>query len=180
MLVLGSALLGALVFGRGGERVEVVMAARDIAAGATLTAADVRVVDLPVDTEVVGLAGDEIGGLPGLVAVGPISAGSLLHPEAVSAGPVLGDDVALVSAVLVPGAFPVSVQPGSRVLAVGATGALGEATVSSISLLDVAVASGALVALEVDESDAEVMSAAAGDGDLRLVLLAGVGGVGGG
>lgn len=155
------------------------MAARDVAAGATITAGDVTLVELSADTEVVGLAGSEMGDLVGLVAVGPISAGSLIHPEAVSAGPVLGADRAVVSAVLEPGAFP-AVRAGSRVLALGPTGEVGEATVLSVSLLDAAVASGALVSLEVDVGDVEAMSAAAGDGELRLVLVAGVGAVGGG
>ena len=73
-LALVGALLGVWLVASAGDRTSVVVVARDVPQGATLTAEDLQVVDVSLDRAVGAFGADEVEGLVGQVAAGRLVA----------------------------------------------------------------------------------------------------------
>lgn len=105
LLVLISAVGGMLVFRAGDERQEVLVAARDLAAGDVVGRDDFRIRRMATDgLEVIEPEG--VAAVVGQRAVGPVPAGALVHPAMFGASEPIGPDEMDVGAALEPGAFP--------------------------------------------------------------------------
>lgn len=94
-LIATGALLSAWLVGRAGDRVPVLVVARDVPYGATLERADLAVSDVFVEPTVSTVPAADIEAVVGTTALVPLVAGSLLAPEAVGAstGPPPGQVV---------------------------------------------------------------------------------------
>lgn len=118
LLALGVALVatGALAAGwlvaRAGDRVGVVVLARDVPYGATLTPGDLSVTEVSVDPAVATVPAAQLSELVGQVAAMPLSRGTLVSPTSVQAAapPEAGQ-------VLVAVALPATRMPVGRLAA---------------------------------------------------------------
>jgi hypothetical protein len=133
LLVVLSALGGVLLFTSSDERAAVLVAATDLAPGAAVTAADLRIERVGVDDAVRTIPATAAGTLVGQHTTGRVPAGTLLAPAMFALDVPLGPDEVVVGASLDPGEAPLAL------LEVGA----------SVELLDVAVAAPGAPAAEV-------------------------------
>lgn len=183
LLVLGGALAFVAVSTSLDERQAVLAANRSIAAGELLRASDLRSVDVALSgSGVPVVAAANATEIVGAVTTGPLDEGELLSPGDVAARRSLEPGMAIVGAVLGPGAAPVStLQPGElvNVIATAAEGAgaptgqlLTTGSVYAIEPLRGSSVGGWVVSLAVPaDAQASVAAAAAGD-RLRLTLAA--------
>jgi hypothetical protein len=111
LLVVLSALGGVLLFASRGDRMDALVAARDLAAGEQLAAADLRLERVAIDGAVGTVDESMLAELVGRHAVGPVPAGALVHPDMFSAAPPLAADEMEIGAALDPGEFPLSNLP---------------------------------------------------------------------
>ena len=87
-LAMVGALTAVWLVASAGQRSGVVVMARDVAYGATLTAQDLTVADVSLDPSVAAIPSDDVGSLVGQVAAVGLVAGSVLAPSQVTeAGP---------------------------------------------------------------------------------------------
>ncbi len=100
------------------ERVEVLLAAVEIPAGAPIEAAQLRVVTVAVDTAVQVVSVDERAAVIGKYARAPIAAGVLVTPSALADTPLVSPGAAVVSLRLPEGSIPDGVVERSHVLVV--------------------------------------------------------------
>ena len=188
-VVLGLALLLAGVLGtvgviqRAGQRVPVLVVAREVPAGQVVGDQDVRVAELGLAPGVATLGVGDRGRVVGQVARVPLAAGQVLTPTMIDGGPVLEPGrVAMSVAVTPEHAAAGLVQAGARV-AVVASGTPEQPDVrsgvvlSSVPVLSVQVpppdAGGEgrlLVSLAVTLEEAPRLARAA-QGTIDLVLL---------
>jgi hypothetical protein len=183
LLVAGSAL-GFAVWGANlGHRQLVVVAAREIPAGATIHAADLRTADVAVDGAVEVVPATSLPSLLGRVAASTIPAKALVHPAEIAQRSAIGADEAVVGVALAPGAVPVPelrVGDRVRVVAVAAPSqqelssglVLGMGEVFAVRNLEDAARS-VVVSLLLPARDAVAVADAAGANRVRLVLLGG-------
>ncbi len=167
-------------------RTTVVMLARDVKVGSTLTADDVTSADVSVGDQVAVVHPQD--GVLGKTALSDLSAGSLLSPRQVGAAPLVAAGQDLVPVRLKLGQRPQQgLTPGQVVLAVPAPGdpsspagtALSgaapiKATVGSYGEPDPATGD-VVVDLRVRQADAVGLARAAATGSLTLVVLSGGG-----
>jgi hypothetical protein len=111
LLVLLSALGGVLLFASRGDRMDALVAARDLAAGEQLAASDLRLERVAIDGAVGTVDESMLAELVGRHAVGPVPAGALVHPDMFSAAAPLAADEMEIGAALDPGEFPLSNLP---------------------------------------------------------------------
>lgn len=159
LLILGLALAGAVVANRVDTRVPVLAAAHDIAAGQTITDADLAVVRIAAESGVATLPDTERATVAGRTASLPIAAGTLLHQALLGdvAWPAAGQSVVAVG--VKPGHAPAGLAAGARVtvLIVPTAGASGG---GQGSVGPVVQAQGTVVAVEqaADQSGQQVVS----------------------
>lgn len=177
-------MLGALVavwlVSAAGDRTDVVMLARDVPYGATLTAEDLTLTSVAVDPGVAVVAADDVAAWVGLVAAADLVAGSLLAPGQVVAVAPPGPGEVLVPVPVAAERLPASgLSPGDRLLIVDTPGVaadppsvppasfevtvarLGAADLNGVSVIDVVVA----------EADGPDVAARAATGRFSLVLV---------
>jgi hypothetical protein len=132
VLVLGFALAGAVVANRVDTRVPVLAAAHNIAAGQTISDADLTVVRIAAESGVATLPDTQRATVLGRTAAMPVAAGTLLQPALLGdvAWPPAGQSVIAVG--VKPGHAPAGLTAGSHVtvLIVPTTNAPGTATSS--------------------------------------------------
>ena len=189
LLVGIAGLLGAWVFTATTETISVMVAARDIAPGEVLAAADMRVVEMGKAGDLRAIQPSQQDLVVGRAARGPIPQGTVLNTGLfAAAGQVIPLGWVVVGAALEPGAAPsAQLAAGDRVRVLGvervagtpAEGAappeatvLAEGTVWSVERASQGtVTSKMWVAILVPvESQTQVAQAAA-DGRLRLALI---------
>ena len=179
------AMLGALVavwlVTSAGDRADVVMLARDVPYGASLTSADLALTAVAVDPTVATVPADDAASLVGQVAAADLVAGSLLAPGQVSAMAPPGPGEVLVPLPVSTERLPASgLTAGDRLLVVDTPAAaadppsdapasfavtvvrLGAPDLNGVSVIDVVVA----------EADGPGLAARAATGRFALVLQA--------
>lgn len=177
------AMLGALVavwlVTSAGDRTDVVMLARDVAYGSTLTADDLVLTAVAVDPAVATVSAEDVASLVGQVAAADLVAGSLLAPGQVTASAPPGSDEVLVPLPVSAERLPASgLTAGDRLLIVDTPAAaadppstapesfaatvvrLGAPDLNGMSVLDVVVA----------KADGPALAARAATGRFALVL----------
>lgn len=183
LCVLGVAALVSSV----GDRSPVLVAARRIPEGATITRGDLRQGEIGAEG-VATIAVGEVDRVVGRRATAAIAEGDLISSGKLRSGPALGEGSAVVGVELGPGELPVAgLEVGARVAVVdgggtdAASGAPPEGTVLATGeVFAVGVASVATgkvaVSVVLAEDEAPRVAAAAGAERVRLVLLGGRGG----
>lgn len=169
-----------------GHRREVLVAARELPAGHVVTDQDLRTVRIGTSDSVAIVSAANRGRILGKTTRMTVPSGGFLSPDEVTAGSAVADGKAVVGVVLAPGAVPAGgVRVGDRVVVISAptgTSATGEsdpasavATAEVFGVERAAVSStsagGVSVALLVDQAEAVDVSAAAGSGRARLVVV---------
>lgn len=161
----------------------VVVMARDVKTGTTLSAADVTTADVAVGPQV-SVVHPQDGILLGKTALTDLSVGALLSPRQVGDAPVLAAGQQLVPVRLKLGQRPQQgLSPGQQVLAVPAPGdqgsPAGQALMQAQPVKAVVVSAGdpdpatgdVVVDLRVPDGDAVGLARTAATGALTLVLL---------
>lgn len=104
-----------------GQRVEVVLMARDVAYGSTITAEDLTTTAVSVEPTVRLVAAEDSGGLVGRVATSNLDRGSLVTPSDVTDAGVVGPGEVLVPLPLTADRVPAGgLAAGDRLLVVDA------------------------------------------------------------
>lgn len=120
LLVLACAVGAlALTLQLGGNR-PVLATARAVTVGQILTAADVRQVSLPADSDIRAVDADTAAGLIGRPVAVSLPAGALLTPGSIGGAAAPPPGQAIVAIALDPGRLPLEVAPGDRVSVVAA------------------------------------------------------------
>ncbi len=169
------------------QHTSVVVMARDVKVGATLTAADVATADVSVGDQVAVVHPQD--GVLGKTALSDLPAGSLLSPRLVGDAPTLANGQNLVPVRLKLGQRPEQgLSAGQAVLAVPApadpNSPGGAKLVQVQSIGAIVVSSGqpdpatgdVVVDLRIPQADAVGLARAAATGSVTLVLLPGGGG----
>jgi hypothetical protein len=177
VLVVGGGLLVGLLVQSAGDRTAVLAAARAIAPGQVITAADLRVVDVGVDGDASLVPATARRSVVGQVAVVGIPEGALLAAGQLAADGGLEPGSVVVGALLGPGELPVpTLRAGDRVELVAVSGSqraeresLGEGSVFSTA--PGTQSGSAFVSLVVNSSIAEQVADVAAQQRLRLLLL---------
>lgn len=181
-------LLGGVIAYGGGQmltsQVPVLALARDVPAGATVSDADLVVVDLPADPNIKPVAAADRASVVGNVAQMPLLAGGILTAGQVGASDGFAAGEQMVALAVKLGQMPAAgVSSGGRVLIVptpksGPTGGVAAdsdaesvaATVAHVSAKD--AASGVTVVdVRVGDGQAEGLARLAATGDFAVVLL---------
>jgi hypothetical protein len=181
VLVLGFALAATVVANRIDTRVPVLAAAHDIAAGQTISDADLSVVRVAADAGVATLPDTQRASVVGRTAAMPVAQGALLQSRLLGevAWPPAGQAVIAVG--VKPGHAPTGLTAGAHVsvlivaTSAAAPGSTGSASTSPavraqatvVSVQQAADQSGDLVvSLLLGEADATTISSTAGDASL--------------
>jgi Flp pilus assembly protein CpaB len=183
ILVVAGALIFGLMVQSAGDRISVVVAARDISPGQVIEAADLRVVDAAIDGVASTVRATERSSLIGQTANSRIPAGAFVSREQFAEDAGLEAGQVVVGALLGPGGLPVpNMRVGDRVQLIetreteqssNASEPIGEAT---IYMVTAGSQSGSqFVSLVVDEDVAQRVADAASAQRLRLVLRPGEG-----
>lgn len=179
------AALGALVavwlVTSAGDRTEVVVAARDVPYGSTITTADVRTSAVAVDASVPTIAADDMAGVVGQVAATNLVAGALVAPgQLMPAAPPQAGQVLVplpVTAERVPAS---GVRAGDRLLVVDTPPAAADPTTADPRTFEVTVAGWgppdlngvSVIDVVVDAAQGPDLAVRAATGRFALVLLA--------
>lgn len=186
LITAGVALsaLGALVavwlVSSAGDRTDVVMLARDVAYGTTLTADDLTTTAVAVDASVATVAAEGASSLVGQVATADLAAGTLLAPSDVAPAGPPGPGEALVPLPATAERLPATgLRPGDRLLVVDTptqaadppterpetfevvVARVGAPDLNGVSVIDVVAAA----------DDGPALAARAATGRFALVLL---------
>lgn len=179
-LVLVASVLGTLtVYSSAGDRTSVIALRRDVPAGRTVTAEDLREVGISVDSSLSTIRSEDAAKVVGKVATVPLRAGSLLSSGQVGDAPELAAGEALVGAVLKSGQYPSGLRVGATVRVVevpvaDAAGQIKPVGRGTARVADVAESSNdgstVVVSLVVAGTDAENVASAGAAGRLSLVV----------
>jgi hypothetical protein len=161
------------------DKVPALAIAGPVERGATITAADVRVVYVATDDPLARLDDSQVSEVVGRVAVVDLPAGTLLTPALVTNAGAIADGEGIVGLALDPGQYPArGLAPGDHVNVVRSGDPTGDVEDSVVArgarvfAVEELPSDRLLVSILADESDAEAVAAAAGQGTLRLVLVA--------
>lgn len=153
------------------DRTEVLQVVDDIRAGVTITADDVRVVEVDVDPTVPVLRADELALVAGQYARVHIASGTLLAPVLLQPGPLVGPGSAVVAVELRPTLVPDGLRERSLVelIVIGDDDELRSRGRVVTRPVDVDGVSG-VVSMSVEVASSDAARVAAGD-EIRVVLL---------
>ncbi len=185
VLIVGCALLFALIAARGSAARQVLVVTGSLPAGHVLTAGDLATTTLREQLVASVPAGQEPAELGRPLAAG-LLAGSLLTPAAVGSGAGVSAGQAIVGLGLKAGQYPPMLGPGDRVQIIdttpdasagsGAGGGAGPAaiaaTVVAVSPAPEGAAATDVVSLQVSQPDAAAVARLSALGQASLVLLA--------
>ncbi|MGW6130781.1 SAF domain-containing protein [Cellulomonas sp. NPDC055163] len=180
VLALVGALGAAWLVASASDRTAVVVLARDVPYGATLTEQDLTVADVALDPTIESIPADQLEGLVGEVAGATLVTGSVLAPAQVQpVGPPLPGEV-LVPLPLEPARMPAGgLTAGDRVLVVDTPAAQAEPPNGTPVTLEASVArvgapdlNGVVVVdLVAATEDGPALAARAATGRFALVIL---------
>jgi hypothetical protein len=187
LLVLVTSVAGVIVARRVDTRLPVLVTARALDAGQTVTAADVTVVKVAADGGVVTVPASQLSTVVGQVTAVPLVAGTLLSPAQLSGPAWPGAGEAVMAVPVKPGRLPSGLGAGAKVTVLvvpggspGGTGVSGgagaprveQATATVVSVADAADQSGTTVVTLVLAA-ANATRLASASGDVALVRLGG-------
>lgn len=175
LLIVGGAAVAGLLALRADERVPVLELARDVAAGAQITEADLRTTPVASENALLVPAG-ALDQVVGQYATVKLTAGQLLDSTMLRADATLEEGQVAVGAALGAGRVPATgLQPGDIVTLVStatSTVLVERARIGSWREASGGTGGGALVAtIIVDESEATLVATSAAAGDLSVVLV---------
>lgn len=170
LAVLG-ALAGAYAYTAASGRVGVVALARNLPVGATVTATDVREVQLPDDTGLDIVSWDQRDAVLGRVTTAALQVGQIVTPTSVTDARVPAPGEAVVGVSVEPGRVPTAeLVPGDEVLVITGTGRpTRRAAVVSAGGPDVSGRRG--IDLLVRQADAEELALASVEDRVAIVLV---------
>lgn len=184
ILVIGGALIFAVVASSIGARQSVLAMARAVPAGQVVGDADVVVVELASDGDLRAIAASDRDTVVGQTAALDLIEGTLVTRDHLGAGSGPGEGKAVMGLALEPGQVPSSeLAPGDRVqvLDTGASSAAGEraeprilaaARVSEVERVETGASTGDVaVSLVVDDDQAPGIAAAAAQDRVVLILV---------
>jgi hypothetical protein len=181
ILVVAGALIFGLMLQSAGDRVAIVVAARDISPGEVIVASDLRVVDAAIDGNTSTVRAAERDALIGKTATSRIPAGAVVSREQFAADAGLDPGQVVVGALLGPGGLPVpNMRVGDHVSLIEArdtehstttSAPLGDATIYMVT--PGSQPGTQFVSLIVDDGVAQRVADAASAQRLRLVLRPG-------
>ena len=154
--------------------------ARDVPAGQTVQAADLRIVDATADGGIALVPSSTESTVLGQPAARDLTAGSLLTQADLGKAANLAPDQAVVAVDCKPGQYPPALAPGDRVTVVdtGSGGSLQGstvppviATVMSVDVQQGPAADGAIVSVRLPSYDAASVASTATAGRVALVLM---------
>ncbi|SHE26323.1 SAF domain-containing protein [Actinomyces glycerinitolerans] len=178
LLIVGGALLAGLLATRADHRVEMLAAARTVAAGAVITEDDL--VSTPVSSTLDTLIpASQAEQLVGQTARTEIAEGQLFDTSQLLNSPLPGDGTQVVGVSLEIGRFPAGGLAAGDVVDVVDTGS-GAVTVRHAQVLTAVSTSGSdndwtsgcVLSLIVDEADAAALAQAGAGGSIAVVLTA--------
>ncbi|MFD5422227.1 SAF domain-containing protein [Streptomyces sp. NPDC127069] len=195
-LIAAGGLSGALLFTASGQRSSVLVVARDVPVGATLTEADLAPASLALDPVVKAVPAAKRAGLVGQRAAVALKAGSLLSPGQITAVSLVKTGEQLVGVALKPSQLPASrLAPGQKVLIVstpdpaqaGAAAAAGKPAdpapapktlVATVVAVGVAAPATGVVVVDVavPAADGPVLASRVATGAVALIVAAQEGG----
>jgi Flp pilus assembly protein CpaB len=178
LLVLGGALSSALIAYRSGDRIDVLVAARDISVGEEITAADLRVARVAADGAAF-VESSAAANFVGTRARTEVPEGTLVNRTMFLAGSLVPRDAAVVGVVLGAAQRPAGgLRAGDvvRVFAVGRDGEQGASGVELARAVRVSAVSadgdGLGLSLLVPAGQAQALVAAAAAGQVAVAALA--------
>jgi hypothetical protein len=181
LLMASSALVAVLLFASLGDRQAVLSMVGPVLAGEVIEPGDLGEALVAADTPAAVVPAERRDEIVGRTAAVDLVAGSLLADPQVGEPPRANSGEAVVGAVLAPGAFPLGLRRGDRVVAVTVPADAAEAApsgraVPSVPATVVAVeekpdsGGGVAVSLAVPPDDAAALSLAGAQGRITLVL----------
>ena len=176
-----------LLYASAGSRHPFLSVARPVAAGGTITAADLRIARVQADPALSPIPANDASAVVGHRASVALVPGTLLTPDDLASGPILGADQASVGLDLKPSQVPANLAPGDSVVVI-ATGAPGQgaaaggsgvanvlvskATVLSVTAPSTSSANGDTeVTVSVPADLAAEVATAASAGDIAVAAL---------
>ncbi|MGH9153138.1 MAG: SAF domain-containing protein [Acidimicrobiales bacterium] len=167
-------LLAALVYGNVGQRHPVLSVTRAVDPGQVITAGDVRVVRVAADADVRTIPSSERSSVVGQRAAVRLLPGSILAPDAVTKGKVVGDGATVIGAVVKPGQYPLGLRAGDEVDVVVTGGPTGDRPVRAdiVAVSSTRGASGTAISLAVSQDSAARLAVAGSEGRLLLMVPA--------
>jgi hypothetical protein len=176
-----SVLATLTLYSSAGDRQTVIAVRRDVGAGQTIVADDLKEVSISVDTSVSTISASAADRAVGKVAMVPLTKGSLLASGQVDDAPELAVGEALVGAILKAGQYPTGLQSGSTVRIIevppaDASGLSEPVSHGSGRVADIQESSNdgttVVVSLVVVDNTAEAVASAGAGGRLSLVVQA--------
>jgi hypothetical protein len=155
LLVVGSALVFATIWARAGSESRVLVLTRSVDAGHVLVSSDLRSANVSTSQGVATVLATSESNVVGRTTAVPLTAGSLLNPDALGAGRVLRSGEAMVGLALKPGTFPSSLATGDHVRVVDTTAATSTPTNATPARASSGGATGVVMAIEANASAAD-------------------------
>lgn len=184
-VVAVSALVAVVLFSGAAAREPVLALAEPVERGQVISSGDLMVVFVATDDPITTLSSEAASGIVGLTAVADLEAGTILTGAHFVSRSVLDAGEGVVGLALSPGEYPtLLLAPGDRVDVVVTDGgsSVSDSTstrvvVRSAEVFDVAelgTQGDRFISLRVPATAAAEVAGAAGAGQVRLVLVAGV------
>ena len=180
LLVVGSGIAALSMASSLSERVDVVVAARDISEGEVVTVDDFSVAAVGLSGGVVAVNPADIPDLAGKVAAGPLGEGAIVHPDYFLGGLGDGTKAVIVGVDLGPGEYPrVGMLPGDEMIVIAvAEQSFGELSDGSreigegevVEVVPLSQADSFLVSLRVDSSIATLVATLSNEDRVALAL----------
>lgn len=167
LLVAGGGLVFLQLYRGRGQRQEVVVVKRDVAAGTAITSADVGIVSVATESELEVIPRAEFAVLKGRVAQVHLSAGAPLQRGQLAAGAPLSDGQAVVAVSVPVATLPAGLRADASV-EVYADGEAVAAKVVEVRKTDSGAANTG-VSLRIDRASAKAVVVAK---EIRLVVVA--------
>ncbi|MXW42934.1 MAG: hypothetical protein F4138_07615 [Acidimicrobiia bacterium] len=183
-ITLSTAIIFAIWASSLSDRTAVAVANRIIPAGSKIAVDDLRSVEMAVGQGATYIPITEIDSLLGHVVQTNIAEGTILHPGLISTRSAIGEDQAIAGVMLDPGEYPVAhLSPGQTVGVVlidnpdltnnnhSSITKVVEAQVVEANVLPDSTRKALFVSLLASKKDAQLISQAAFNNEVRLILL---------
>jgi len=164
-------LLAVLVYGNVGQRHEVLAVARTVDPGQVISAEDLTVVRVAADPDVRTLAASARSSIVGQRAAVRLLPGSLLSPDAVTKGDVIGPGFSVIGAIVKPGQYPLGLRAGDHVEVVVTGGVNGDRPVDAtiVAVASTGGTNGTAISLAVPDDAATRLAVAGSQSQLLLI-----------